>query len=45
MLTATQTKLNQANAELTKLVTTRTNKIIKSLDKVESLELTDKIDE
>ena len=45
VLTATQTKLNQANAELTKLVTTRTNKIIKSLDKVESLELTDKIDE
>lgn len=44
VLTATQTKLNQANAELTKLVTTRTNKIIKSLDKVESLEL-DKIDE
>ena len=44
VLTATQTKLNQANAELTKLVTTRTNKIIKSLDKVESLEL-DKTDE
>ena len=44
VLTATQNKLNQANAELTKLVTTRTNKIIKSLDKVESLEL-DKTDE
>ncbi len=38
VLAATQTRLNQANAELTKLVTTRTNKIIKSLDKVESLE-------
>ncbi len=38
VLAATQNRLNQANAELTKLVTTRTNKIIKSLDKVESLE-------
>lgn len=39
VLAQTQNRLKQADAELTKLVTTRTNKIIKSLDKVESLEI------
>lgn len=38
VLASTQNRLKQADAELTKLVTTRTNKILRSLDKVENLE-------
>ena len=38
VLVSTQNRIKQADAELTKLVTTRTNKILKSLDKVENLE-------
>ena len=39
VLSATQTKLNQANAELDKLVGVRTRAIVRKLDKVDSIEI------
>lgn len=39
VLNATQTKLNQANAELDKLVGVRTRAIVRKLDKVDSIEI------
>ena len=42
VLSATQTKLNQANAELDKLVGVRTRAIVRKLDKVDSIEIENK---